>query len=101
MYMHWNVVEGAAASFNLAANASLTVRLCTAPHAPVPVLVLALQVSANLCWAWHALRAGDGSLLATASSSLSLQAISLALRVLARRKDPPEDLSSSRDALWP
>lgn len=55
--------------------------ICSDANTPVPIRALALQTIANTTWIAHAIVQRDIYLLSTASTTLSLQCVSLYLRL--------------------
>ena len=88
-------VEQLATLFNILANVCLLRHICRTPSAPVPRTVVGLQILGNLSWMTHSARSRDYYLLVTATVSLIMQVISIAMlfRERARRRMTSSDTS--------
>ena len=88
-------VEAFATTCNIMSNAILLRRTCWNARGSVPIVVVGLQIIANVSWISYAILSHDVFLLMTASTSMAmqmataylLQRASLAVRLLSR-SDP-------------
>lgn len=78
------IFELCATSSNICANAFMMIQTCKYPGNPVPIRVICVQITANVCWIVYAIQIQDVYLLCTALTSATLQCFTV--KFLSRRQ---------------